>query len=297
MQIKILVVDDSASDRMIIKNMLSEYHILTACDGIEALRVLKAHDGINLLILDLNMPNMNGFQVLEILKEDERYRKLRTIILTNYDELENEMKGLKHGAVDYIRKPIHMDSLRARIDVHVALLRAEHALEQKLDEQTLTFDMIFDQAPIGIAISYRSDPQYPDDSILRINSAYEQITGRTREELIHLGWAEITHPDDLDEDMRNFLKLQAGQISSYSMEKRYVKPDGSVAWVYMVVAAFAPINENRINHMCLIQDITDQKATEAALIESKDKYRSITENMSDVVWQMDLNMNTTYISH
>ena len=296
MQIKILVVDDSASDRMIIKNMLSEYHILTACDGIEALRVLKAHDGINLLILDLNMPNMNGFQVLEILKEDERYRKLRTIILTNYDELENEMKGLKHGAVDYIRKPIHMDSLRARIDVHVALLRAEHALEQKLDEQTLTFDMIFDQAPIGIAISYRSDPQYPDDSILRINSAYEQITGRTREELIHLGWAEITHPDDLDEDMRNFLKLQAGQINSYSMEKRYVKPDGSVVWVYMVVAAFAPINENRINHMCLIQDITDQKATEAALIESKDKYRSITENMSDVVWQMDLNLNTTYIS-
>ena len=67
MLIMILVVDDSASDRFIIKNMLSEYCILTANDGVEAMRILKEHDGINILILDLNMPNMNGFQVLEAL--------------------------------------------------------------------------------------------------------------------------------------------------------------------------------------------------------------------------------------
>jgi PAS domain S-box-containing protein len=81
-----------------------------------------------------------------------------------------------------------------------------------------------------------------------------------------------------------------------STEKRYIKPDGSVVWIYLVVAALAPINENIINHMSLIQDITDQKSAEAALIESEKKYRSITENMSDVVWQMDLNLKTTYVS-
>lgn len=151
MQIKILVVDDSASDRLLIKNMLREYGILTACDGVEAMAVLEEHDGINLIILDLNMPNMDGFQVLEALKEDGRFRRIRTIILTNYDELDNEIKGLKLGAVDYIRKPIHMDSLKARIDVHAALLRAQQALERRLGEQIYTFDMIFDQAPIGIA--------------------------------------------------------------------------------------------------------------------------------------------------
>ena len=61
MQIKILVVDDSASDRLIIRNMLSDYCVLTACDGVEAMRMLE-HDGIN-LIVDLKMPNMDGFQV------------------------------------------------------------------------------------------------------------------------------------------------------------------------------------------------------------------------------------------
>jgi len=269
MSIKILVVDDSASDRMIIKSMLSEYCILTACDGVEAMRVLEDHDGINILILDLNMPNMNGFQVLESLKEDERYRKLRTIILTNYDELENEIKGLKLGAVDYVRKPIHMDSLRARIDVHVALLRAEQALEQQLDVQTLSFDTIFDQAPIGIAISYSCDPKPSDEANVRINSKYEQITGRTKKELIGLGWAKITHPDDLGEDIKNFRKLQSGEIKTYSMDKRYIKPDGSIVWVHMIVASLNLSNDRQCSHICLVQDITERKAIEKALEESE----------------------------
>lgn len=140
MLIKILVVDDSASDRLIIKNMLSEYTVLTACDGIEALRVLAENDEINLLILDLNM-----------------------------------------------------DSLKASIDVHVALLQAQQALEQKIDEQALTFDMVFDQAPIGIAISHSRDPKRSDKNNIKINSAFEQITGRTKEELIDSGWAKISY--------------------------------------------------------------------------------------------------------
>lgn len=212
MKVKILVVDDSATDRFIIKNILSDYIIFTASDGVEAIRMLEEHDGINLLILDLKMPKMDGFQVLEYLKEKERYKQLRTIILTNYDELDNEIKGLKLGAVDYIRKPIQMASLRARIEVHVALLRAEEALRRQLDEKTITFDMLFEQAPIGIAISYSSDPEPGDNSNVIINSKFEQITGRTKKELIRLGWAKITHPDDLDEDMKNFKKLKSDEI-------------------------------------------------------------------------------------
>ena len=62
MLIKILVVDDSATDTLIIKNMLSGYEVFTANDGIEALDCLNKNIGINLVILDLNMPNMDGFQ-------------------------------------------------------------------------------------------------------------------------------------------------------------------------------------------------------------------------------------------
>lgn len=269
MKVKILVVDDSATDRFIIKNMLSDYIIFTASDGVEAIRMLEEHDGINLLILDLKMPKMDGFQVLEYLKEKERYKQLRTIILTNYDELDNEIKGLKLGAVDYIRKPIQMASLRARIEVHVALLRAEEALRRQLDEKTITFDMLFEQAPIGIAISYSSDPEPGDNSNVIINSKFEQITGRTKKELIRLGWAKITHPDDLDEDMKNFKKLKSDEIKMYSMDKRFIKPDASIVWVNMTVAQLELPNDEQMSHICQVQDITERKEMEKALNESE----------------------------
>jgi len=268
MLIKILAVDDSASDRLIIKSMLSEYYyMLTACDGLEAMRILKEHDGINILILDLNMPNMNGFQVLEALKEDERFRKLRTIILTNHDELENEINGLKLGAVDYIRKPIQMASLKARIDVHAALLRAEHALEQQLDEKALTFDTIFNQAPVGISITHGSINF--DEPVVIINPLFEEIIGRTKEEIMRLGWEKITHPDDLEEDLKNFRKLQSGEIKMYSMDKRYIKPDGSIVWVHMIVAPLDFPDDRHFSYICLVQDITERRVFEEALHESE----------------------------
>lgn len=262
MLIKILVVEDSATDRLIIKNMLSEYTVLTACDGVEAMRMLEEHEGINIMIVDLNMPSMDGFQVLEALKKDERYQDVRIIILTNYDELDNEIRGLKLGAIDYIRKPIHMYSLKARIDVHAALLRAEHALKQKLAEQTLSFDMLFDQAPVGISISHNWYPQGSDEAVVRINPMYEQIAGRTKEELVKLGWAKITHPDDLEEDLENFRRLQAGEIKDYSMGKRIIKPDGSVVWVSMIVAALSPMGKDQVNHICILQDISERMQME-----------------------------------
>lgn len=188
MVIKILVVDDSATDRFIIENMLSEYKVLTACDGLEAMAILEEDDEIYLLILDLNMPKMNGFQVLEALRDNQRFMGVSTILLTNYDELDNEIKGLNLGAIDYIRKPIHMSSLKARIDVHAELIRTRELLKEQLDDQTFTFDMIFEQAPIGMAISFSPNPKESYQGNYRVNSMYEEITGRSREELIDLGW-------------------------------------------------------------------------------------------------------------
>jgi len=201
MSIKILVADDSASDRLLITSLLSHHSVLTACDGLEVLRKLDEHDDIDLLVLDLHMPHMDGFSVLKQLKASERTRHLRTVILTSHDEPDNEIQGLKMGAVDFIRKPIQMDAIRARIDVHAELIQVQRAFEQRLQDQALTFDTIFKQAPIGIAIAYGADPDEIDDNPVMINPALERITGRSAYELVRKGWAAITHPDDLDSDL------------------------------------------------------------------------------------------------
>ena len=126
-----------------------------------------------------------------MLKGEKQFNSLRTIILSNYDESEKEIRGLKLGAVDYIRKPIHMDLLKARVDVHAALLQAQYALERKLDEKTFSFDLIFEQAPIGIAISQRCGPEDTDDIIIS-QCGIKKITEGQKKNFLNTAWAGHT---------------------------------------------------------------------------------------------------------
>jgi PAS domain S-box-containing protein len=270
MDINILVVEDSAPDRLMISSILKDYNVLMARDGKEALEILDKHEDISLLVLDLNMPVMNGFEVLETLKSHKKHKNLRTIILTVFDEAENEIKGLKLGAVDYIRKPIHKETFKARIDKHIDLLRYQRALEAKFEEQKNTLDMIIRQAPIGILISY-SDEMYHSNgnTVIQVNPVLEQIVGRTEEEIASLGCENLTHPEDREREKKYFEKLYSGAIKKFTMEKRMIKPDGSVVRVDMIAAALNVSGNKKYNHICLVQDITERKNMEKALRESE----------------------------
>jgi putative two-component system response regulator len=127
---KILIVEDSVVDVALIKAILSDQDLYFAKDGVEAFEVIDQIPDIDLMILDINMPRMNGFEVLEIMRNNPKYAKIVTLILTNHDELENEIKGLSLGAVDYIRKPLNIESLRKRIDIHSRLKQATKLLEE-----------------------------------------------------------------------------------------------------------------------------------------------------------------------
>lgn len=128
MDSRVLIVDDSAIDRIIISNILSDFELYTACDGIEAMDILHKQE-IDLIILDINMPRMNGFEVLHSLSVEPDLSKIPTLILTSYDEIENEIKGLELGAVDYVRKPLNLNSLRKRIEVHTNIRKAQKIIE------------------------------------------------------------------------------------------------------------------------------------------------------------------------
>lgn len=128
---KILIADDSKADVALISSILSDYSLLSAYDGIEALARIEENPDVDILILDISMPRMNGFEVLEALRKHSEYRKIATLILTNSDEIDNEMRGLDLGAVDYIRKPLNIRSLRKRVELHIKLKNARDELEQQ----------------------------------------------------------------------------------------------------------------------------------------------------------------------
>lgn len=286
LKVKILIVDDSSTDRMLIKNMLYDYDVLAACDGLEALQLIDNNSDIDFIILDLNMPNMDGFQLLNVLKSNEKYRNIRTIILTNYDELDKEIEGLNLGAIDFLRKPINMQSLRTRIGIHLELLNIQKSTEKKLDERNLLFETVFEQAPIGIAIMHKDTSTNRENDInTSINPMLEYIIGRTKDEMEKIRWAEITPAEDYQKEMENYNKLVCGEIDRYSMEKRYIRPDGSLVWADITASRLDLKNKSIFNHLYLVQDINERKKIECALYESERSKHVLLSNLPGLAYR------------
>jgi len=283
MSIKILVADDSASDRMKIKNMLSEYCVLTACDGVEAMRMLEEDDEISLLILDLNMPNMNGFQVLEFLKGEERFRKLRTIILTNSGELEDEIKGLGLGAVDYIRKPV-VDSLKARINLHLALLRAEQMLEQQVNQSTSclvrsingckVFETALNECERSKSVflshlpglAYRCKYDY-EWTMLYVSEGCFNLTGYPPESLLYnrdLSYNDIISPE-YREALRNEWARVLAKKEPFKYEYEIITSTGEKKWVLELGQGIFNDDGEVEALEGIVLDISDRKAIENIL--------------------------------
>ena len=110
---------------------------------------------------------------------------------------------------------------------------------------------------------------------------FEKITGRTKEEIVDLGWERFTHPDDLKEDVENLSRLWSGAINDYSMIKRYFKPNGDTVWVNMSVSALRIDNRLNRSYLCMIQDITQTVHAQNEIKESEVKYKKLYHEFED----------------
>ncbi len=135
---KILLVDDREDNLFSIETILEQdgYTFIKARSGREALKILLKEFDFALILMDVKMPNLNGFETASLIYEREKLRHIPIIFITanNYGE-ENIFKGYKAGAVDYIYKPINPDLLRAKVSVFIDLYKKNHALvasEKKL---------------------------------------------------------------------------------------------------------------------------------------------------------------------
>jgi putative two-component system response regulator len=131
----VLVVDDIEINRMIIEEILKdEYQVLTAENGREALEILKTIDIMpKIVLLDIIMPEMNGYQLLEIMKKDNVFRKIPVIFITTSD---SELNALSAGAVDFISKPFRPEIVHLRVANQIRLKNYSDNLEKMVEEKT-----------------------------------------------------------------------------------------------------------------------------------------------------------------
>lgn len=117
----ILIVDDSPSNIVVLNRVLgSEYEVLFATNGQDALDI-ALEQAPDLILLDVVMPEMDGYEVCAKLKSDSRTHAIPVIFITAMDHLEDEEKGLNIGAIDYITRPVRPPIVRARVKNHLEL--------------------------------------------------------------------------------------------------------------------------------------------------------------------------------
>ena len=125
----IMLVDDNRTNLLAGKAALTEdYTVLTMPSARKMLETLEWSKP-DLILLDIDMPEMNGFEAIRILKKDPETRGFPVIFLTAMDESANELEGLKLGAIDYITKPFSSALLRKRIEMHLLLRERERTLQ------------------------------------------------------------------------------------------------------------------------------------------------------------------------
>lgn len=132
---RVIIVDDERSNINILVELLSsECKTIVAKNGQQALQRALSHEPPDLILLDILMPEMDGYEVCRRLKQNEKTRDIPVIFITSKTEVEDEAKGFELGAVDYITKPFHRHIVLARVRTHLQLKRKSGLLEQALNE-------------------------------------------------------------------------------------------------------------------------------------------------------------------
>lgn len=286
----LLAIDDNLDNlisiKALLKNNLKNCILHSALSGNEGIEIAQKYSP-DVILLDIQMPNMDGFEVCKNLKKQSTTKHIPIILLTaKYGDTKSKIKGLELGADAFLLKPIEEGELIAQIKVMLRIKKAEDRLRAEnitLDEsvkqksnQLLVsenrFKSMFEQSPIGIAFI-----ESKSGKIYEANAKYVEIMKYSVDELNQLDWKNITHPDDIQKENANLMALQNSEIKGYTMQKRYFMKDNSIIWANVTIAALSFTDKTNPYHLRMIEDITLRKKTELIIKQNSDRLNILLE--------------------
>lgn len=181
----ILIVDDDASFRKLLETLLNRqgYKVFTACDGEEGLEAVSQHR-VDLVLLDVDMPRRNGFEVCHRLKHDPETRLTPVVLVTGLTATEDRIRGLDAGADDFLNKPVDRNELLARV-------RSLLNMKAYTDELERAESVLF-----ALARSIEGKDPYTEGHCERLSdysSSLGQRIGLSPEQVTALRWGGIVH--------------------------------------------------------------------------------------------------------
>jgi PAS domain S-box-containing protein len=257
----ILVVDDEPESRTLLTAILTteRYHVCAVDSGAFALVSAKISRP-DLILVDIRMPGMDGFEVCRRLKDTPETRDTPVIFISSSNELSEKLEGFRLGAVDFVSKPFQKEELLARVRTHLELGRLRAHLEEQvaertaqLRESTQRFGNVFEEGPLGIALVGR------DYRFLEVNRSLCEMLAYSELELLKISFTDITHPDDVHIDAALAEKLFKREIPFYRIQKRYLKKTGEIMWANLTASIILGPDGVPLHGMGMVEDVTEAK--------------------------------------
>ncbi len=277
-QEEILIVGEtSIIQRSLLMDILvpEGFHVRSANNGELALRSVASKPP-HLILLNINMPGMDGFEVCRRLKTQEESREIPVLFISGLPGLEEKVKGFELGAVDFISKPFQREELLARVRTHLELGRLRTKLEDQVAERTaqlhksvVEIEDLYNNAPCG----YHSLDE--KGIFLRINHTELKWLGYTREELIgEKKFSDLIAPENLPTFQENFSRLKTeGFVGDLELE--IIRKDGTT----FPVLLNASVTYDSPGHNLMIRstmfDISERKRKDDELKQSFDKLHKV----------------------
>ena len=257
----VLIVDDEPANINLVAEILHNlYEIRIATNGMTALSMIEKAKP-DLILLDINMPQMNGYEVAAKLKSSQETTNIPFIFLTGKSDAQSIVEGFKHGAVDYISKPFSKEELLARVETHLKLNELQTSLNDTVNELA-SYVEIMDQNINFSATDLKG-------AITNVSSAFCKVCGFTKEELISKNHNIVKH-EDMPKEIYEDLWKTISQDLVWTGELKNKKKDGTSYWVEITIYPdFDKTSGEKIGYSSIRHDISDKKRIEEISIHDE----------------------------
>jgi len=266
-KVNVLLVDDHPENLLVLEAILDSLgqNLVRATSGAQALRRLLNQD-FAVILLDVQMPEMDGFETAELIRQRERSRHTPIIFLTAFNTSDNMVfKGYSLGAVDYLFKPIEPEILKSKVAAFVDLFQKSAevkrqaaqltAMNAELKKREEMFRSLSACSPVGIFLTDT------EGKCTYTNPRYQAIYGMTQEESLGEGWVQTIHLEDRERVIADWYTA-CDQGREYKGEFRILTSGEIQRWVYVSSSPMLSTQGQVIGYVGTLEDITERKQAE-----------------------------------